>query len=136
MREHDAERVGAVDVLPKSQPDWLVAVHARRRRAAHEEEPDALGGLLPRRLALRHVRRAGDGLPPDLAASSAIRPLTPTPRVSVEPVTLIPQCTECQQVWLAGDGERWRAYWIDDGPEEKLIFYCPECAEREFGPSP
>jgi len=31
------------------------------------------------------------------------------------------------------DGRRWRAYWIDDGPEEKLLFYCPECAEREFG---
>jgi hypothetical protein len=31
------------------------------------------------------------------------------------------------------DGERWRAYWIDDGPEEKLLFYCPECFEREFG---
>jgi hypothetical protein len=29
--------------------------------------------------------------------------------------------------------ERWRAYWIDDGPEEKLLFYCSECSEREFG---
>jgi hypothetical protein len=32
--------------------------------------------------------------------------------------------------------ERWQAYWIDDGPEEKLVFYCPECAEREFGAWP
>jgi hypothetical protein len=31
------------------------------------------------------------------------------------------------------DRERWQAHWIDDGPEEKLVFYCPECAEREFG---
>jgi hypothetical protein len=23
--------------------------------------------------------------------------------------------------------------WIDDDPEEKLLFYCPTCAEREFG---
>jgi hypothetical protein len=23
--------------------------------------------------------------------------------------------------------------WVDDGPEEKLVFYCPECAVREFG---
>ena len=53
--------------------------------------------------------------------------------MSVEPVTLIPQCAECQQVWLADDRDRWRAYWIDDGPEEKLIFYCSTCAEREFG---
>jgi hypothetical protein len=31
------------------------------------------------------------------------------------------------------DEERWHACWIDDGPEDKLVFYCPECAEREFG---
>jgi hypothetical protein len=31
----------------------------------------------------------------------------------------------------AGEG-RWQAYWIDDGPYETLVFYCPECAEREF----
>jgi hypothetical protein len=36
-------------------------------------------------------------------------------------------------VWLPVDDRRWRAYWIDDGPEEKLLFYCPECADREFG---
>jgi hypothetical protein len=33
----------------------------------------------------------------------------------------------------AADGERWQAYWIDDGPEERLVFYCETCAEREFG---
>jgi hypothetical protein len=52
--------------------------------------------------------------------------------VSAEPVALIPQCEECNKVWLPTDGERWEARWIDDGPEEKLVFYCPECAEREF----
>jgi hypothetical protein len=36
-------------------------------------------------------------------------------------------------VWLPADEEGWRAHWIDDGPEEKLVFYCPLCTEREFG---
>ena len=27
---------------------------------------------------------------------------------------------------------RCEAHWIDDGPDERLVFYCPECAEREF----
>jgi hypothetical protein len=31
--------------------------------------------------------------------------------------------------------ERWQAHWIDDEPDDPLVFYCPECAEREFGPS-
>jgi hypothetical protein len=35
--------------------------------------------------------------------------------------------------WLSVDRERWEAHWIDDGPDEWLVFYCPECAEREFG---
>jgi len=52
--------------------------------------------------------------------------------VSTEQVALIPRCAECGEVWLPGDGDRWQAYWIDDGPDEKLVFYCPECAEREF----
>jgi hypothetical protein len=42
-------------------------------------------------------------------------------------------CQECRLVWLLADDRRWRADWIDDGPEEKLLFYCPECAEQEFG---
>jgi hypothetical protein len=28
---------------------------------------------------------------------------------------------------------RWQAWLTDDEPPE-LVFYCPECAEREFGP--
>jgi hypothetical protein len=32
----------------------------------------------------------------------------------------------------AGYDERWRAYLTDDQPSE-VAFYCPECAEREFG---
>jgi hypothetical protein len=42
------------------------------------------------------------------------------------------RCEECRRPWLEAD-ERWHAYWIDDGPEDKLLFYCSECAEREFG---
>jgi hypothetical protein len=34
---------------------------------------------------------------------------------------------------VAMDVERWRAYWIDDGAEDRLLFYCSQCAEREFG---
>jgi hypothetical protein len=52
-----------------------------------------------------------------------------------EIVARIPNCTECDARWLPADEERWEAYWVDDGPEEKLLFYCPECAEREFGGS-
>jgi hypothetical protein len=25
-----------------------------------------------------------------------------------------------------------QAHWIDDGAEEKVVFYCPDCAERQF----
>ena len=43
------------------------------------------------------------------------------------------ECEECRRVWLPiVDGERWQAYWIDDEPDDRLVFYCPECAEREF----
>ena len=47
-------------------------------------------------------------------------------------VALIPACEECRKLWLPADEERWRAYRIDDGPEERLLFYCLDCAEREF----
>jgi hypothetical protein len=53
--------------------------------------------------------------------------------VSPEQVALVPLCEECRRVWLPADKNRWQALWIDDRPDEKLVFYCPECAEREFG---
>jgi hypothetical protein len=34
--------------------------------------------------------------------------------------------------WLPDDGQRWRAWLTDDDPAN-VVFYCPECAEREFG---
>lgn len=40
-------------------------------------------------------------------------------------------CQECPRTW-ADTSERWRAYLTDDTPRE-LVFYCPTCAEREFG---
>jgi hypothetical protein len=33
---------------------------------------------------------------------------------------------------MPGDGERWRAYWVDDGERDLLVFYCRACAEREL----
>jgi hypothetical protein len=54
--------------------------------------------------------------------------------MSVERVALIPICVECRRPWLPADDERWRAYLTDDELPE-LAFFCPECAEREFGGS-
>jgi hypothetical protein len=42
---------------------------------------------------------------------------------------------ECEAAWLPADEERWRAHLgIDEHIDEpaELVFYCPECAEREF----
>jgi hypothetical protein len=52
--------------------------------------------------------------------------------VSTETVALIPECAECEARGLPADEERWFAYLTDDEPPE-LAFYCPECADREFG---
>jgi hypothetical protein len=49
-----------------------------------------------------------------------------------ENVALIPECAECERPWLPVDEEGWRAYLTCDEPPE-LAFYCPGCAEREFG---
>jgi hypothetical protein len=51
------------------------------------------------------------------------------PYVSAEQVALIPRCMECGDIWLPADEDRWRAYLDTD---DELVFYCPECAEREF----
>ena len=50
--------------------------------------------------------------------------------MSAEQVALIPQSAECGERWLPGDEERWRAYLDTDS---ELVFYCPDCGEREFG---
>lgn len=50
-------------------------------------------------------------------------------------VALIPKCAECKAVWLPAGEEGWRAYLGSDDLDEpsELVFYCPHCAEREFG---
>ena len=49
--------------------------------------------------------------------------------MSAEQVALIPQCAECFGVRLPVDDDRWRAYFDTD---DELVFYCPDCAKREF----
>jgi hypothetical protein len=55
----------------------------------------------------------------------------PTRRISAvsTEVALIPQCVECGEVWLPADEDRWQAH-LDT--EDELVFYCRECAQREF----
>ena len=53
--------------------------------------------------------------------------------LSAERVALIPACAECEAVWLPTDEERWQA-WLTDDEAPGLVFYCPECAERELCP--
>jgi hypothetical protein len=52
--------------------------------------------------------------------------------VNAKSVALIPACVECGALWLPADQERWQAWLTDDEPPE-LAFYCPSCAESEFG---
>lgn len=49
--------------------------------------------------------------------------------VSAEQVVCIPECAECGESWLPTDEDRWRAYFDAD---DELVFYYPDCAEREF----
>lgn len=55
--------------------------------------------------------------------------------MSAEQVALIPRCAECEAHWLPADEERWRALLGSDDLDEppELVFYCPDCVEREFG---
>jgi Zn finger protein HypA/HybF involved in hydrogenase expression len=44
-------------------------------------------------------------------------------------VQTVLHCQECGRPWL--EGERgWEAHRVD---LDEVAFYCPECAEREFG---
>jgi hypothetical protein len=51
----------------------------------------------------------------------------------LERVALTPKCAECEAVWLPADEARGQA-WPTDDESPEVVFYCPECAEREFGP--
>jgi hypothetical protein len=48
-------------------------------------------------------------------------------------LTFIQTCAVCRRPWFSDD-ERWRAYHVGDDPAEpaELVFFCPDCAEREF----
>ena len=51
-------------------------------------------------------------------------------------VALITTCAECRRQWLPDDEERWRAYHgIEEHFDElaEVVFYCRNCADREFG---
>jgi hypothetical protein len=49
-------------------------------------------------------------------------------------VAFITTCAVCHRQWLPDDDERWRAYHVGDLDEPaEIVFYCPKCAEREFG---
>jgi hypothetical protein len=52
--------------------------------------------------------------------------------VNTKQVALTPKCAECVAIWLPADEDRWEAHLTDDKLPE-LAFYCPACAEREFG---
>jgi hypothetical protein len=53
--------------------------------------------------------------------------------MSAERVALILQCAEYGEVWLPADEDRWKAYLETD---DDVVFYCPDCAELEFGDRP
>jgi hypothetical protein len=40
------------------------------------------------------------------------------------------RCIECHTTWR--DRTRWRGYMTDDESPD-VVFYCMDCAEREFG---
>ena len=42
------------------------------------------------------------------------------------------RCVECRLVWHTHDTARWRAVFLDFGPDDVLRFWCPECWKREF----
>jgi hypothetical protein len=52
-----------------------------------------------------------------------------------ESIASIPSCAECGALWLPTDEERWSAYLGGNDLDEpgELVFYCPDCAVREFG---
>jgi hypothetical protein len=51
--------------------------------------------------------------------------------MSGDPVAVIPPYEECRKLWLPAADERWHAHWIDDGPKDRLAFWCPACAQRD-----
>ena len=50
--------------------------------------------------------------------------------MSPEEVALVPERVECDDRWLPGDEARWQLHVADI---DEVVWYCPHCAEREFG---
>ena len=55
--------------------------------------------------------------------------------MNAESVAIVPRCAECDAAWLPPDEKGWRAYLGGDNLDEpaEVVFYCPVCAEQEFG---
>jgi hypothetical protein len=55
--------------------------------------------------------------------------------MAAENAVLTPECVECQRVWQPSDHEHWEAYpaYVSDDEPPEVAFFCPDCAEREFG---
>jgi hypothetical protein len=56
-------------------------------------------------------------------------------KMASESAVLTPECVECRRVWLPSDSKHWEAYlaYVGDDKPPELTFYCPQCAELEFG---
>lgn len=52
--------------------------------------------------------------------------------MGAEGAATILRCAECERSWLPEDAEHWSDHLTDDEPPE-VVFYCPDCNEREFG---
>jgi hypothetical protein len=53
--------------------------------------------------------------------------------VTLSLVGIFPASEECGERRLPGDTKWWRAMFLDDGPEDRLGFWCADCWECEFG---
>jgi hypothetical protein len=49
---------------------------------------------------------------------------------SAPPVKETPACVECGATWVPADETRWQLHQVDI---DEFAWYCPACAEREFG---
>jgi hypothetical protein len=73
--------------------------------------------------------------PADAASWKPERVRLESAHMSAQNVALISRCAECEAAWLPSDEDRWRAYLGGADLDElaDVIFYCSDCAEREFG---
>jgi hypothetical protein len=53
--------------------------------------------------------------------------------MTFQAVAIAPECEECGGIWLPSDSNAGGADFVDDGPLDRLGFWCAECWLREFG---